>query len=343
MTGRTGVESSVTKRVDCGEEGPADPPGSWSRLVTDDPDEAHGWLLAAYPDHRLRTFDRRRGVVFRADHARFGSASLARVRYPMNADNDVFTRDVVGVAEVLSGGWGVDVGAGEVMAGAGDLMLVPPRRTRAILHRDMEVVAVELPLADVWRVAQERCGLAPVDLRFQGLLPVSPSAAQLWRNTMRYLTRVALPDTAFGANALVQAEATGLLAAVALATFPNTTMTGAPTRGAGAVAPAAVRRAIAHIEQYADQALTVTDVAVAAGLGARALQQAFRKYLDTTPTRYLRRVRLERVHNELQAAEPGAGLTVAAVAVRWGFVHLGRFATEYRRAYGRSPSQTLRN
>ncbi|WP_052503578.1 AraC family transcriptional regulator [Micromonospora haikouensis] len=343
MTGRTGAGPSATTRVDCGDEASADPPGSWSRLVTDDPDEAHRWLLAAYPEHRLRAFDRRGGVVFRAAHARFGSASVARVRYPMNADNDVFTRDVVGVAEVLSGGWGVDVGAGEVMAGAGDLLLVPPRRTRAILHRDMEVVAVEIPLADVRRVAQERCGLAPVDLRFQGLSPVSPSAAQLWRNTTRYLTQVALPGAAFGANALVQAEATGLLVAVALATFPNTTMTEAPSRGAGAVAPAAVRRAVAYIEQYADQTLTVTDVAVAAGLGARALQQAFRKYLDTTPTRYLRQVRLERVHTELQAAEPGAGLTVAAVAARWGFAHLGRFATEYRRAYGRPPSQTLRS
>ncbi|MFC8846720.1 MULTISPECIES: AraC family transcriptional regulator [unclassified Micromonospora] len=343
MTARTGAGPLATKRVDRGDEVPADPPGPWSRLVTNDPDEAHRWLLAAYPDHRLRASDRRGEFAFHATHARFGSASLARVRYPMNADNEVFTRDVVGVVEVLSGGWGVDAGAGEVMAGAGDLLLVPPRRTRAILHRDMEVVAVELPLADVRRVAQERCGLAPVDLRFQGLSPVSPSAAELWRNTTRYLTRVVLPDTAFGASALVQAEATGLLVAVALATFPNTTMTGAPSRGAGAVAPAAVRRAVAYIEEYAGQPLTVTDVAVAAGLGARALQQAFRRYLDTTPTRYLRRVRLERVHTELQAAEPGVGLTVAAVAARWGFVHLGRFATEYRRAYGRPPSQTLRD
>ncbi|WFE59011.1 AraC family transcriptional regulator [Micromonospora sp. WMMD712] len=342
MTGGTRAGLSARQQVDCGDEAPADPPGSWSRLVTDDPDEAHRWLLAAYPEHRLRAFDRRAGGIFRAAHARFGATSVARVRYPMNADNDVSTRDVVGVAEVLSGGWGVDDGAGEVMAGAGGLLLVPPRRTRAILHRDMEVVAVELPLADVRRVAQERCGLAPVDLRFQGLLPVSPSAAQLWRNTTRYLTQVALPGAAFGTNALVQAEATGLLVAVALATFPNTTMTEAPTRGAGAVAPAAVRRAVAHIEQYADQALTLTDVAVAAGLGARALQHAFRKYLDTTPTRYLRRVRLERVHSDLRAAEPGAGLTVAAAAARWGFAHLGRFATEYRRAYGQPPSQTLR-
>ncbi|MCG5434751.1 hypothetical protein PSH25_000383 [Micromonospora sp. PSH25] len=27
---------------------------------------------------------------------------------------------------------------------------------------------------------------------------------------------------------------------------------------------------------------------------------------------------------------------------RWGFTHLGRFSTDYRAAYGRSPSHTLR-
>ena len=34
--------------------------------------------------------------------------------------------------------------------------------------------------------------------------------------------------------------------------------------------------------------------------------------------------------------------SVAAVAAHWGFAHLGRFATEYRRRFGIYPSQTLR-
>ena len=42
-------------------------------------------------------------------------------------------------------------------------------------------------------------------------------------------------------------------------------------------------------------------------------------------------------------AEPGDGSSVAAVAARWGFTHLGRFAIEYRRRFGVHPSQTLRS
>jgi AraC-like DNA-binding protein len=35
-------------------------------------------------------------------------------------------------------------------------------------------------------------------------------------------------------------------------------------------------------------------------------------------------------------------VSVAEVAARWGFSHLGRFAAAYRKRYGESPSHTLR-
>lgn len=56
---------------------------------------------------------------------------------------------------------------------------------------------------------------------------------------------------------------------------------------------------------------------------------------------YLRRLRLEKVHEELSAAEPDLA-SVTEVATRWGFVHLGRFAAAYYRAFGEFPSETLR-
>ncbi|MFJ7125800.1 helix-turn-helix domain-containing protein [Streptomyces sp. NPDC098101] len=77
-----------------------------------------------------------------------------------------------------------------------------------------------------------------------------------------------------------------------------------------------------------------------AGVGARALQQAFQHHLGTTPTAYLRRVRLQHAHQELRAAAPGA-VTIAEVARRWGFTP-PRFSVYYRAAYGRPPSKTLR-
>ncbi|MEY9951316.1 AraC family transcriptional regulator [Leifsonia sp. EB34] len=86
---------------------------------------------------------------------------------------------------------------------------------------------------------------------------------------------------------------------------------------------------------------TVAEVAAAVSTSVRSLQDAFRTSLDTTPMAYLRGIRLEKVHDELSAAEPGT-VTVTEVAARWGFLHLGRFAAAYSRAYGERPSATLR-
>jgi len=73
----------------------------------------------------------------------------------------------------------------------------------------------------------------------------------------------------------------------------------------------------------------------------RALQQGFARHLETTPSGYLRQVRLGRVREALLAGDADT-MTVAAVASGWGFFSLGRFAAQYREAYGESPSQTLR-
>lgn len=76
-------------------------------------------------------------------------------------------------------------------------------------------------------------------------------------------------------------------------------------------------------------------------MSVRSLQESFRRSLDTTPMASLRGIRLEKVHRELSAAEPGT-TTVTDVATRWCFLHLGRFAAAYARAYGEHPSETLR-
>jgi AraC-like DNA-binding protein len=112
----------------------------------------------------------------------------------------------------------------------------------------------------------------------------------------------------------------------------------APVAAAGAPT---VRAARAFIEANAGKAITVTDIARAAGVGVRGLQQGFQHSLGMTPMRYLRQVRLREAHRELRAAEPGRA-TVGDVAARWGFAHQGRFTAEYRRHYGHSPAETLR-
>lgn len=67
---------------------------------------------------------------------------------------------------------------------------------------------------------------------------------------------------------------------------------------------------------------------------------AFRNVHGCSPRRFFRDQRLRAVRSELRSASPR--LTVTEVATRHGFVELGRFAAQYRAAFGESPSATLR-
>jgi transcriptional regulator GlxA family with amidase domain len=87
--------------------------------------------------------------------------------------------------------------------------------------------------------------------------------------------------------------------------------------------------------------ITVLELAQGAGVGIRALEYAFREVMKTTPSAYLRLHRLNRVRQDLLAADPQVN-TVTEVASRWGFAHPGRFSVGYRALFREKPSETLR-
>lgn len=105
--------------------------------------------------------------------------------------------------------------------------------------------------------------------------------------------------------------------------------------------PRAIQRAIDAIRSEPERPFTVGDIAAVAGVSVRSLQEGFRRYVGSAPMAYLQQVRLSRAHAALRSEDP-ARVTVAAVAHRWGFAHLGRFASAYRTRFGVTPSDTLR-
>ena len=98
--------------------------------------------------------------------------------------------------------------------------------------------------------------------------------------------------------------------------------------------------AVDMMEAHPEWAHTSASLARQAGVSVRALQKAFREQLDSSPSEYLRGVRLQRVHDELSAAQYDA-TTVGEIATKWGLAHHGRFAAVYRDRFGESPKQTL--
>ncbi len=107
--------------------------------------------------------------------------------------------------------------------------------------------------------------------------------------------------------------------------------------------PRHVRRAQEFIQTQAELAITVADVARAACVSERALQEGFRRHLASTPNAYLREVRLQRVRERLCAlADQQDPVSLREIAYHYGFFHLGRFAAYYKARFGEAPSATLR-
>jgi transcriptional regulator GlxA family with amidase domain len=101
-----------------------------------------------------------------------------------------------------------------------------------------------------------------------------------------------------------------------------------------------VKRAIDFIHANLDMPITIKDIIDVTGVPGRTLFKHFRDYQGISPMQYLRNARFDRVRRALLAAETHASVTM--IAMEAGFMHLGRFAVEYRQRFGESPSETLR-
>jgi AraC-like DNA-binding protein len=104
---------------------------------------------------------------------------------------------------------------------------------------------------------------------------------------------------------------------------------------------AKIRSAVDLMEDAPHGDISVEAVAEEVGLSLRALQDGFRRDIGLSPRAYLKRVRLQRVRSGLLGADPSEGTTVTDLALAHGFTHLGRFAVEYREAFGETPSASL--
>lgn len=104
--------------------------------------------------------------------------------------------------------------------------------------------------------------------------------------------------------------------------------------------PEILRTAQRFIIDHAGEPITVADIARAASVSIRSLEEGFARYLHVPPMGYLRDIRLVQAHEELRRSSPDT-TTVRAIAERWGFRHAGRFSTLYRERFGVSPSDEL--
>lgn len=227
-----------------------------------------------------------------------------------------------------------------VTAGPHDVLTYPLSRPLTSRLSGVDATVLRVPAHRLAACLEEVTGAPASEVHFLEFTPVSPQMRRYWNALTTLVAGALADDDSPLASPLLAEQMTRTVAVAALQTFPHRAF--GEALGPSGCAPATVRRAVAYLEEHAHEPVLLSDVAAAAATSARALQHGFRRYLGTSPLGYLRRVRLHRAHEDLLAADPAAGDTVAAVAVRWGFTPGGRFAATYRRAFGVLPGQTLR-
>jgi AraC-like DNA-binding protein len=174
----------------------------------------------------------------------------------------------------------------------------------------------------------------PQSVRFE-LRPFSPQFQQTWAHLL----------------ALMDSSQTWNLPAAAAASFEEYVLTlllqGHPHNFSDALREPGtqattdvVKRAARYMEDNAYEPITISDVAAHVNVGVRSLQAGFRSCRNTTPTAFLRSIRLQHARNEL--INSTSRTSVTDVALRWGFLHLGRFSQMYKTAFNENPASTLR-
>ena len=152
-----------------------------------------------------------------------------------------------------------------------------------------DVVTVE---ADVLqKVAAEWHTSLGQQTQFVNWRPRSRAAVRAWHRALDYVVAaLASADTA--QQPLIAAGMASLLAGALLECYPSNLTEQDPA--SDLALPETLKEAVSFIHRHTAEDIGINEVAAAVHLTPRAVQYLFRRQLDTTPTEYMRRVRLSR-------------------------------------------------
>jgi TolB-like protein/Flp pilus assembly protein TadD len=103
--------------------------------------------------------------------------------------------------------------------------------------------------------------------------------------------------------------------------------------------PHDLKIAIDYIRAHLGGKRSVADLAAHCGVPERTLRKHFRTFMAASPLECWRQLSLTAARACL--LEGSNDTSIADLAVRFGFAHFGRFAQDYRRRFGETPSVTL--
>lgn len=230
--------------------------------------------------------------------------------------------------------------AGRAFAAAPGLSFISQEEDRPVFRYDSgtEVLKLRFERRYIDEAYQKLHGSLPEKmLRFDSMMAPGPAALR-WQALLRFVVASLNAAEAVVANPVEMAGIEEMLMLTLLGIQPHNVRPRIVT-AARTVSPRQFRLAIDYIDQHLEADITLADIAAAAGCSIRSLARAFHQAGDTSPMQHVQKLRLQRIREELLKAS-SADRTIAEIAYRWGYRHLGEFNRKYREGFGETPSTT---
>lgn len=300
-------------------------------------------MTEAYCSHGVLSVEPKAKLAARHNQADFGGLSLNYLTYGVNLTVTVpELPDFFLVDFPISGRANYRVAETEFACSSGQCSIISPGDSlRSEWSPDCALLTLKIDRRSVERVLAdllERPILKPI--RFEPMLDCSRGAGASLRALVRYLV-TEIDDVDFLRHSphwcrqLKRAVISGLLST------QRHTYSSALEARSDAVSPKCVRRVEAFIRENLGNALTIKSIVAEAAVPERTLFAAYKKYRGMPPLAHHRALRLQAAREDLMNARTKD--TVAAIACRWGFYHLGHFSRDYAARYGEKPSDTLKS
>ncbi|CAN5154878.1 hypothetical protein BH10PSE12_BH10PSE12_17770 [soil metagenome] len=161
-----------------------------------------------------------------------------------------------------------------------------------------------------------------------------------WRSLLNHLVILSTTTPMLMRNPRTQRQYATIMLELLLNNYPNSYSDQIALFG-NDITPWHVRRARDIIHEDLEETISVTDLATRVGVSVRSLQNGFRQFLGVTPVEYVRRHRLEKLHQALLEGDMESSVT--ELMLECGIMNFGRYAQYYRQKYGCRPSETLRS
>lgn len=303
-------------------------------------DEIRDWISSQHASIRVNPLeDIKDGMVARMSRASVDDVALVSYRYNMAFEGEFAADyDAYFICLPLSGfSKRLCPQHGEIVQQNSQLLIY--RRTeglRNINSSDYAHVSLVVPAHLLEQRLQSLIGgTLKSPLRFKPLVDVDSGAGRAVVSLINYLMSqfVSMPDPF--SNVISSTSMKSYLSTVLLSSLSHNYSAALHARTSIAV-PGTVKRAEEYMRELCADAITIEDLALAAGCSARSLHAAFKKFRGATPMSVLCDLRLEAAHEEIIRDEG----TVTEIATKYGFSNLGRFARQYAQKFGQKPSQT---